>query len=398
MPPTLPAIPGLRIRGTGHARPSDVAPDRVPGRLTNAQAYERLLGPDWRSELARRGLNWARPRNAWGITAREWACVPGPGAEPGCTLVELAAAAGRRALEAAGWSTDDVPRVGLITNGLPLALPTEAGGAADGAAAHREQAHREQALRDGLGAALGLTLSTHRLDLYPGVAGGLYGWVAALLANHADPRAEGAPLRDRPECDRMLLIGADLLSPALDPADLAAALVHGDAAAAVAIEVTDEPGGGLDGAGLGSTPDAEGAAAALTHDDEGRPRLARPTPPAVARARAAWEQAIGGIANLPSAAVFMPFGVTRGQIEEAAEFAHYSPARTKASITEHGCTGAAAIFLSLHDFLVDSDRAGADLNVVNVDLVGAGTDGRWAWLRWNLGDGTEPEAAHVPTD
>jgi 3-oxoacyl-[acyl-carrier-protein] synthase-3 len=350
----LPAIEGLRLRASGAARPSEVAPGAVPGRLTNAEAYQLLLGSDWKAELERRGFNWAVPRNRWGIVAREWGARPGEA--PGCSVFELAAAAARSAARAAGWEPHSIGLLVLATHDP------------DPSIAERVRAEL------GLGGEA-LQLADH--------TGGLGAWVQAL----ARMTAVGGPRR-------ALVVGADLLSPALRSEDLASALIHGDAAAALAVEASDEPGGGLEGAGSGRL---DGVGADPLCGAQGHP-LARPNPAQLEAVRAAWERAVGGVENLPSAAAFLPLGVTAEQVRAIGERVGYGPGRTKSSLVEHGCVGAASIPLTVHEWLCDSERAGADLNVVNVDLVAAGHDGSWAWMRLKLGDETEPDSAMVPTD
>ena len=354
----LPATVGLLIRGSAHARPSEVAPGRAPGRLSNSKAFEALLGPDWKAELGRRDFPWAMPRNEWGIAAREWSVVPGSGAPPACSALELGVSAGRAALADAGWAPDEVD----LVVGASVSVPSEL----------------EERVR--LGRALAEELGASRAQTGPiefDTTGGLLPWLRAVERARS---AEG----QRPR--RILVVGADTLSTRLDPSTLEAALTFGDAGAALALEWCEVEAAGLAGGGSGLVPD-QGPAFA---------------PPAVRGnwtevEAAAWSRAVEGIANLPSAAALVPYGLSALQVARVAELAGYKSGRVKSSLADHGSVGAASILLTMHELLRDSARAGADLNVFHIDLVGAGADGRWAWMRWNLGDEREPEAALVDT-
>ena len=86
------------LRGAGSAYPGRGSQER----LTNAEAYEQLLGADWRGQLEARGLAPDHPEVAWGIRARAWA--RGTPSDS----VGLAVRAVQRALEHAGWNACDL--------------------------------------------------------------------------------------------------------------------------------------------------------------------------------------------------------------------------------------------------------------------------------------------------
>ncbi|TCT08169.1 beta-ketoacyl-ACP synthase III [Aquabacter spiritensis] len=179
---------GVRLLGLGHA-----VPDRV---VTNAELETALdLEPGW---IARRT----------GILERRWAA-------PDDTLSGLAVAAAEAALDDAGLARREIALTVLATSTPDHLLPPSA----------PRVAHR-----------LGLTASG-AVDMAGACAGFLY----ALVMAEGFVRAWRRPV---------LVIGANLLSRRINPAERGSSVIFADAAGAVVLA----PGGtgGLRGAALGS--------------------------------------------------------------------------------------------------------------------------------------------------
>lgn len=177
-----------RIAGFGH---------HVPGRkVENAEIETRLgLGPGW-------------IEGRTGIRSRFWA-------EPEDTLSELAAKAGEMALEASGMARNDVGLLLLATSTPDHLLPPSAP-----LVAHK----------------LGLP-NAGGVDL----AGACGGFIYALTFADGFVRLNNKPA---------IVIAANILSRRINPAERASAALFADAAGAVVLSPSDEPGHGILGASV----------------------------------------------------------------------------------------------------------------------------------------------------
>ncbi|MEU1408704.1 beta-ketoacyl-ACP synthase III [Streptomyces sp. NPDC005728] len=175
-----------------------------PRTVTNEELSRRLDTSD----------EWIRTRT--GIERRHVA-------DPGVSTGDLAVEAGHRALKSAGGGSDAADMVIVATATPDQPVPATA---------------PEVAARLGLGSAAAF-------DVQAGCSGFLYGLAtasAALVAGHAE---------------RVLLIGAEVFSTVLNPADRTTAVIFGDGAGAVVLRAgtADEPGAvlaldlGADGTG-----------------------------------------------------------------------------------------------------------------------------------------------------
>ncbi|MBB6466459.1 3-oxoacyl-[acyl-carrier-protein] synthase-3 [Aminobacter lissarensis] len=182
-----------RIAGFGH---------HVPGRKVENVEIEASLGLD---------AGWIEGRT--GIRSRFWA-------EPQDTLSGLAAKAGEMALEAAGIDRKDVGLLLLATSTPDHLLPPSAP-----LVAHKL----------GLDRAGGVDL-----------AGACAGFIYALTFADGFVR-----LHDKPA----VVIAANILSRRVNPAERASAVLFADAAGAVVLKPSDDPGHGI----LGASVDADGA-------------------------------------------------------------------------------------------------------------------------------------------
>ncbi|MEU8924780.1 beta-ketoacyl-ACP synthase III [Kitasatospora sp. NPDC048545] len=171
----------------------------VPERAVDNEEISRIVDTD---------DEWIRTRT--GIGRRYWA-------DPGTATGDLAAVAGRRALESAG--VDTVDQVILATSTPNRPMPATAPEVAS---------------------ALGLD-GVPGFDLSAACAGFVYG-----LQSAAGAIAAGF-------AERVLVIGADIWSTRLDPEDRATAIIFGDGAGAAVLRAGDaaEPGALL-GFDLGS--------------------------------------------------------------------------------------------------------------------------------------------------
>ncbi|MEJ6783239.1 beta-ketoacyl-ACP synthase III [Aminobacter sp. Piv2-1] len=177
-----------RIAGFGH---------HVPGRTVENAEIEASLGLD---------AGWIEGRT--GIRQRYWA-------EPQDTLSGLAATAGEMALEAAGIARRDIGLLLLATSTPDHLLPPSAP-----LVAHR----------------LGLD-NAGGVDL----AGACAGFIYALTFADGFVRLHNKPA---------LVIAANILSRRINPAERASAVLFADAAGAVVIAPSNDPGHGILGASV----------------------------------------------------------------------------------------------------------------------------------------------------
>jgi 3-oxoacyl-[acyl-carrier-protein] synthase-3 len=186
-----PPAPRARILGTGHYVPATV--------VTNAEIEARVATTD----------GWIRQHT--GIERRHVAA-------PGEVTSDMAAAAGRSAIEAAGLTVADLDMIILATVSGDSPMPATA-----------------VQVQQKLGA-----------DIIPAfdVAASFAGFLYALTI--ADQFIAAGT------CKTILVIGADALSRHVDPSDRLAVSLFGDGAGAVVVGPANDDGGG-DGRGILST-------------------------------------------------------------------------------------------------------------------------------------------------
>lgn len=188
-----------RIVGLGHY---------VPARKVGNAEIEASLGLE---------AGWIEGRT--GIRSRFWA-------EPGDTLSELATKAGDMALQAAGIDRKEIGLLLLATSTPDHLLPPSA------------------------------PLVAHRLGLERAggvdVAGACAGFIYAMTFADGFVR-----LRNKPA----IVIAANILSRRINPAERASAVLFADAAGAVVLAPSDDPGHGI----LGSSFASDGSGYGLIH-------------------------------------------------------------------------------------------------------------------------------------
>ncbi len=176
-----PGAPGARISGLGQYRPHRV--------VTNDELAQTIDTSD----------EWIRTRV--GIRQRHFAAE-------GETLVDMAAAAGGKAIAASGLGTDEIDLLIMATCTPPSPIPGVAPTVAD---------------------RLGL-LSPGAFDVNAACAGFCYA-----LSSAADAIRSGS-------AERVLVIGAELLTDWVHPLDRGTAIIFGDGAGAAVVVAADEPG------------------------------------------------------------------------------------------------------------------------------------------------------------
>jgi 3-oxoacyl-[acyl-carrier-protein] synthase-3 len=173
--------PGARVLGLGAYRPRR--------RVTNAELAETMDTSD----------EWIQSRV--GIAERRWAA-------PDETLVEMAVAAGSKALAASGLSSDEIDLVIVASASLRVPIP----------GIGPQVAHRLGVTRPGA------------FDLNAGCAGFCYS-----LGLATDSIKAGS-IRNA------IIIGVERLTDVTDLADRATAVIFADGAGAMVIGASDEPG------------------------------------------------------------------------------------------------------------------------------------------------------------
>lgn len=326
----------VRIVGSATRGPGELL---GPGHdLANDEAWEALLGPDWRAGLAERSLDPDHPRTAWGVERRGWCALPRRVAA--ADAVDLGVAAARAALDEAGCRPEDLDVVVFATS--TSSRPTSS------------DAHR-------LAKALGTPAAAW--DLRSGGAAGLLGWHQAALA--VDQGARSA-----------VLVAAEVISPWVDPEDTATALLYGDAAAAVVLA----PGeGGLRSFAAGHAT-VEGRPFTVPASLPPRPgeRLVASRPDATYQRglQEVWagtrQALLDGLAGRVADAL-LPYAVTRQQVLALAD---PLPVRRVVDVLpDRGCVGAASPIVAL-----DRWRRSGGRGLAAAAAVGGGVS--WAALTW----------------
>lgn len=323
-----------RIAGTGSALP-----------------IARVTNDDLAARLAADGIEtndeWIRTRT--GIEARRFA---DPAA--GETTTSLAIAAGRAALERAGFRPESVDLIIVATTTPDMVFPSTA-------------AHVQ--------AALGCT-GCAAFDVQAVCAGFIY------ALNAADAMLRAGPYR------RALVIGSEVMSRIIDFNDRSTCVLFGDGAGAVAMESSDAPGilaarmyadGRHDEKVLGLTARLEGGVVA------GSPYLSmdgRQVFKLAVEGLVASAEEVSRLAGVSPADVklFVPHQANLRIMTMVARRLGISDEAMVRTVGEHGNTSAASVPLAL-DAAVRAGRV-APGDLVLLQAVGAGMAWGSAILKW----------------
>lgn len=326
------------LRGAGSAYPGQGPQER----LTNAAAYEQLLGAGWRGQLEARGLAPDHPESAWGIRARAWA------RGTSWDSVGLAVRAVERALEHAGWNACDLVVAATCT-------PT-----------HVTKCFAAQIAHAVPGVA-------SAVDVRGGGAGGLDALVAGCLYVTHGAR-------------RVVVVAAETASRWIAPGDHAHALLFGDGAGALALE---QGGSGSLPFTFGGVAQIEGTPFTVPGSlpptseevDGGRLLFQPPDRAYLDQLDGAWATASAELASSLAAEdlrpeVYLPYAVTRRQLESSAAALGCDAAPARDWLADHGCLGCASTLAQLADaHLAGRLPAGATIASLSV---GGGV--RWTGL------------------
>ncbi|MBI2711164.1 MAG: ketoacyl-ACP synthase III [Actinobacteria bacterium] len=324
-------------------RPPGGPPVRVPcrflgwgaavpgGRLTNADLEARLDTSDaWITE--RTGIRERRTSGS------------------GETTASLATAAGRAALERAGVAPSEVDLVLLATTTADTPCPSTA-------------AHVQHALGT----------RGPAVDVNAACAGFVYGLHLAAAAIHAGGLS------------RVLVIGGERITAITDPDDRATAILFGDGAGALLLEVA-QPAAGEAGPGLLAV-DLGGDGSAIPHLGipagdrylrmDGQEVFRRAT-----RAMATSCEAVldGAGVSAEDVALFVPHQANRRIIDATAARLGFPADRVAVNIDRYGNTSAASVPMALAEALDAGRLSSGDL--VLLSAVGAGLSWGSTLLRW----------------
>jgi 3-oxoacyl-[acyl-carrier-protein] synthase III len=315
-----------RLAGFGHS---------VPARRVENGEIERALGLE---------PGWIERRT--GIRARHWA-------EEGDTLSGLAACAGAMALSDAGVDRDEIALTLLATSTPDHLLPPSA----------PLLAHR-----------LGLA-NSGAIDL----AGACSGFLYALTLADGFVRSQARPV---------LVVAANILSRRINPAERASSVLFADAAGAVVLSPSVEPGTGLlgvdltsDGSGYDLISIAAGGsnrpfAPGMRAEDflmtmrDGREVFSRAVEMMTASSLRALERA--GMIT-PNISRFVPHQANTRIFSAVGEKLGISDVKTVSTIADYGNSSAATIALSLS--IAKEKRPFASGEAVLLTAAGAGLTG-----------------------
>lgn len=335
---------GLCLRGSGVAFPETAE-------LENTDVYRRLLGEDHQAQLSDRGWDPEHPRKAWGVERRRWSAPSAVRASE-----ELAARAAQAALDDAGIGAGEVDLLVASTS-----TPGRISSSMAGFVCER------------------LGLRAAGVDLRAGGTGGVQAWTFAATALAAGAR-------------RALVVAAETPSQYLDHQDLAGSMIYGDGAAALLLERAPDAESGLVGALSGTFP---AAGSPFTVPGDLPPRAEElaagafvfQAPDAAYRSELAeaWRSTCEGLREafpreLAQTRHFLPYAVTREQVDEAARIVGIDAAHSKASLAAHGCTGCAGPLIGLHELRA----AGAlqERELIATCAIAGGIS--WCSLLWRL--------------
>ncbi len=315
---------GLTLAGRGVAFPSDLGLGADgPRKLAGADVWALLWGPDWRAEIARRGLDGERARLVHGVSEREWLHRPGvrPSVDRGTE--RLATCAARRALEASATSAGEIDLLVTATS-----TPDRIG------ASLAARLARELGVR---GASF---------DVRAGGAGGVLAWIAAARWLQAEGRSA-------------LVVAAEAPSAYLHAGDPSNALLFGDGAGALVLRREAGADTGI-AAAFSSTHALAGRPlslpGALPPDAEaceaGAYALCAPDGPYVEGLRAVWDglaaelgARLRALPAAPTVALGNP--ATRERALLLSQQLGLAPQALLHSLGSHGACGAAAPLIAL---------------------------------------------------
>ncbi len=342
---------GVALRASAAVYPADLLGDAA--RIDAPRAYAELFGADWREQLARTNREADYVERQLGVRTREWR----RGTE--LSNVELGARAAAKCLERARWRAQDVEVLAVATS---------------------TPEHATKCFAAQIGAALGSHAAA--VDIRGGGAGGIDAWIAATLYVNAGAR-------------RALVVAVEAVSPWLGATSGTSALLYGDGAAALALELQPSSTGlarGLqaraDVAGApfsvpGELPprvDVDGGFDAELYgfrapDLEYREGLAR-----------VWDEfsrrMCDEVGSAPRA-LFLPYAVTRAQVESCAAVFGADPSVALEHLLTRGSLGCAGPLAALAEALERPDARRFE-SVVAL-AVGGGV--RCAGLHWILTEG-----------
>lgn len=340
------SIRGISIAGAARIFPEDLL---GPSASLDARgASAALFGEGWENEVVQSGFDLKRASERSGVERRGWTRDTGVG------TLELAIAAGNRALDEAGWNRSELNAVVVATCTPP----------------HITKNFAAQV-------ALGLSTSAAGIDVRAGEVGGLEAWIVGGQI----VRAGGA---------KVLVIAADAASHYANRNDLGNALLFGDGAGALALEASEGSGGLV--AALSGTADVSGEPFTVAG-------VLPPTAEAIAsddylfrRPDAAYRLGLGAIwtrvaqdltrelAELETPAQYLfPYPVTLQQLGAASEPFGLDTVDARLQLENHGCLGCAGpIALVAKHWLAREDRGVEE--VMASLAVGDGVS--WCALAW----------------
>lgn len=346
------AVTGLRIVGACNVWPQDLLGSAA--QLTNAQVYEKLLGPEWSNIARERALDLFKPAQAYGVNARGWTQGSAIGS------VELAIAAAEKVLAESGYDAADLDCI-IAATSTPSYITSSIAGKI---AKH-------------------LNVSAAALDIRAGGAAGLNA-IATAAMYHTNG------------CKLSLIVAAEAPTKYLSQRDLANGLLLGDGAAALIIASDTSAGAaGLVGGVIGSamwhgTAFTVPGALPPTHASNFDEFLWQ-KPDAEYRAclAQAWEMAGQQLREAfpvesASLSALLPYAVTRDQVRAAAAPFNAACDISLQLLENRGCIGCASPIAALSDywneFVKGEKNSGS--NCVGSIAVAGGIS--WASLLWQF--------------
>lgn len=310
-------VPGIEITGSGTAFPSDADPTLSP--LSNAEAWEILLGDGWLGVLQTRGWSEDYPEESLGVRCREWWGRPRRAprnVESGAEA--LARVAAERALTSAGIEATEVELV---------VASTSTPGRITSSLAHH--------------VARFLGSEAAAIDVRVGGAGALAGWTTAAL--HLVHGARTA-----------LVVAAEVPSVYCDPEEPNMAMLYGDGGAAIVLRSGARADAGLLGAVSGGSTYSGRAftvPGALPPREKDVYCFQKPDSAYQGALRRTWDETAECLRELAGSPPehLLPYGVTREQIERVAGIVGTSAGIALEVLAEHGCTGCASPLIAVHE-------------------------------------------------
>ncbi|MFT7679725.1 MAG: 3-oxoacyl-[acyl-carrier-protein] synthase-3 [Planctomycetota bacterium] len=339
------------MRGIGIAGAARVFPEDLIGpaaSLDSRGAAAVLFGDGWENKVILSGFDLERAGQRSGVEKRGWTKGHDVGA------LELAVAAGNKALDEAGWTRAELNAVVVATCTPPRITSNFAAQVASG-----------------------LSTSAAGIDVRAGDAGGLEAWVVG--ANIV--RSGGA---------KVLVIAAEANSHYANRDDLGNALLLGDGAGALALEPSESNGGlvtALSGtAEVSGTPFTVTGPLPPTESSVGSESYHFQRPDAAYRLGlgAVWtrvgQDLVRQLAELEAPAQhLLPHSVTLAQLEATSEPFGLDVVDARLQLENHGCLGCAGpIALVAKHWLAREDRAAQ--KVMASLAVGDGVS--WCALAW----------------